>query len=116
MRLAEQLRDARRDAKPTFDTLIDMAGTKISLGKKPERALADVLGVTVKIIDDHKQHGRVPRVWLDKIRAMPDLDETRAEFDADTQRVVELLAENGYTPATIHDSFRRIRTSRAGAK
>jgi hypothetical protein len=116
IRLAEQLRDARRDAKPTFDTLIDMAGTKISLGKRPERALADVLGITVKTIEDHKRHGRVPRVWLETIKALPDLDETRAEFDADTQRVIELLTENGYTPATIQDCFRRIRTSRAGAR
>ncbi|MCP1829118.1 hypothetical protein J2R76_005818 [Bradyrhizobium sp. USDA 4532] len=115
-RLAEQLRDAKRDSKPTFDTLIDMAGTKISLGKRPERALADALGVTVKTLEEHKQHGRVPRMWLDKIRALPDLDETTAEYDHETVRLIELLAENGYTPATIHDSFRRIRTSRAGAR
>ncbi len=115
-RLAEQLRDAKRNSKPTFDTLIDMAGTKISLGKRPERALADVLGISAKTIEEHKQHGRVPRVWLDKIKALPDLDETTAEYDADTQRVIELLAESGYTPAMIHDCFRRIRTSRAGAR
>jgi hypothetical protein len=115
-RLAEQLRDAKRDSKPTFETLADMAGTKIGLGKRPERALADVLGVTVKIIEEHKQHGRVPRVWLDKIKALPDLDETTAEYDADTQRVIELLAESGYTSAMIYDCFRRIRTSRAGAR
>jgi hypothetical protein len=116
IRLAEQLRDARRDAKPTFETLIDMAGTKMSLGKKPERALAEALGVSVRTIQDQKQHGRVPRMWLDKIRSLPDLDETRAEFDADTQRVIELLAESGYSPAAIQDSFRCIRTSRAGAR
>jgi hypothetical protein len=116
LRLAEQLRDAKRDAKPTFDTLIDMAGTKLSLGKRPERTLADALGVTVKNIEDHKQHGRVPRAWLDKIKALPDLDETRAEFDEQTQRVIELLAENGYAPAAIQDCFRRIRTSRAGLR
>jgi hypothetical protein len=74
------------------------------------------LGITVKTIEDHKRHGRVPRVWLDTIKALPDLDETRAEFDADTQRVIELLAENGYTPAMILDCFRQIRTSRAGAR
>jgi hypothetical protein len=116
IRLAEQLRDARRDAKPTFDTLIDIAGTKISLGKRPERALAEALGVPVKIIEDHKLHGRVPRMWLDKIKALPDLDETRAEFDPETQRIIELLAENGYTTATIQDCFRGIRTSRAGPR
>lgn len=115
-RLAEQLRDARRDAKPTYETLIDMAGTKISLTKKPERTLAEALGVPVKTIEDHKRHGRVPRVWLEKIRSLPELDETRAEFDSETQRVIELLAENGYAPAEIQDSFRRIRTSRAGLK
>jgi hypothetical protein len=116
IRLAEQLRDAKRDAKPTYDTLTDMAGTKINFGTRPERALAEVLGVTVKNIEDHKRHGRVPRMWLDKIRALPDLDETSTDFDAETQRVIELLAENGYSAATIQDCFRRIRTSRAGLR
>jgi hypothetical protein len=114
IRLAEQLREARRDAKPTFDTLIDIAGTKLSLGKRPERTLSEVLGVSASTIEDHKKLGRVPRVWLDKIKSLPDLDETRAEFDPPTQRVIELLAESGYRPGAIHESFMRIRTSRAG--
>ena len=73
--LAEKVRDLRRDSKPTFETLLDMAGTKLNLGKKPERVLAEVLGVPVKTVQDHKQHGRVPRMWFDKVRSLPDLDE-----------------------------------------
>ncbi|MBM1169921.1 hypothetical protein [Microvirga arabica] len=115
-RLAEQLRDARKDAKPTFDNLFDMASTKVPLGKNPNRVLADVLGVTTRTIEEHKKLGRVPRGWIEKIRSLPDLDETSSEFDVETKHVIEILSERGYSPQKIRDVFGRIRTSRAGLR
>jgi hypothetical protein len=112
--LAEKLRTARRDAPPTYENLLDMAGAKIRLGRNPERALAEALGVSTKVIQNHKQLGRVPRVWFDKIGALPYADETRAEFDKATRRVVEILSEKDYSPEAIQDAFYRIRTCRAG--
>jgi hypothetical protein len=113
-RLHEQLRDARRDAPPTYQNLLDMASAKVSLGRHPDRALADVLGVSTKTIQNQKHVGRIPRAWLEKIRALPDFDETRAQFEEEARRVIEILAENGYTSEKIRNAFGQIRTSRAG--
>ena len=115
-RMVEQLRVARTDAQPTFDNLIDLAGSKMNLGRRPERTLADVVCVPVSDVEDCKRRGRVPRSWFSKIRAMPDLDETHVQFDAETARIVRLLAEKGLTPDQIHSGFQRIRTSRGGLK
>ena len=115
-RMFEQLRAARTDAQPTFENLVDLASSKINLGRKPERILANVLRVPVKNVEDCKRQGRVPRSWFEKIRAMPNLDETQVQFDAETTRIIRLLAERGLTPEQIHGAFQRIRTSRGGLR
>lgn len=114
LRLAERVREAERDTAPTFENLMDIAGTKMSLGRNPIRAVADVLGVSAKTLEDQRSHGRVRRAWLEKIRALPDLDETRADFHEDAKGIIEILAEKGYSPSAIRDAFGHIRTSRAG--
>lgn len=114
-RMAEQLRAARADAPPSFDNLVDIAGAKIPLGRNPERALAKALGVSVKHVEACK-HGRVPRSWLDKIRNLPEVDETHAKLDAETARVAKLLAAEGLPPEQIYNVFQKIRVSRAGLK
>jgi hypothetical protein len=115
-RMHERLQAARRDAQPTYDNLRDLAETKICLGRKPERVLAKVIGVQTNVIEDCKRHGRVPRTWFEKIGAMPDRDEARAHFDAETVRVIRIISEAGYTPEDIDGIFQRIRTSRGGLK
>ena len=115
-RMAERVRAANAAAPPTFDNLLDIAGTKIPLGRTPDRALAAALAVSVKQVADCRQHGRVPRSWLDKIRSLPNLDETHAKLDAETARVAKLLAIEGFPPEEICGVFQRIRTSRAGLK
>jgi hypothetical protein len=114
--LAKQLQAARRNAPPTFENLIDLAGQKLSLGRHPERALAEVLGVSSRSVAEQKLSGRVPRGWFDKIHALPDLEETRARLDPETKQVVEILAQRGFSPEDIPSVFQRIRTTRVGVK
>jgi len=114
--LAKQLQAARRNAPPTFENLVDLAGRKLNLGRHPEHALAEILGVPPRSIVQQRESGRVPRGWFDKIHALPDLDATQARLDSDTKRVVHILGQQGYSPEDIHDLFQRIRTTRVGVK
>jgi len=114
--LAKQLQAARRNAPPTYENLVDLASKKLNLGRHPERALAEVLGVPLRSVAEQKQSGRVPRGWFEKIHDLPDLDETRAYLDSETKRVVHILGQQGYSPEDIHNVFQRIRMTRAGVK
>jgi hypothetical protein len=115
-RMAEQLRAARSSAQPTFENLIDLAGTKINLGRKPERALSNVLRVPLTAVQECRRLGRVPRAWFEKITALPDLGETHAHIDSQTAHVVRLLADSGHSPEEINAIFQKVRTSRAGLR
>ena len=114
--LAKQLQAARRNAPPTYENLVDLASQKLNLGRHPERALAEVLGVPPRSVAEQKQSGRVPRGWFDKIHDLPDLGETRAHLDSETKRVVHILGQQGYSPEDIHNVFQRIRMTRVGVK
>jgi hypothetical protein len=114
--LAKQLQAARRNAPPTFENLVDLAGRKLNLGRHPERTLADVLGVPPRSVGDQRRSGRVPRGWFDKIHALPDLEPTRTHLDAETKRVVHILGQQGYSPEDVYDLFQRIRRTRTGIK
>ena len=115
-RLVEQLQTARRNAPPTFDNLVDLAGTKIILGRVPERALAKALHVTVNVVQEYKKSCRVPRAWFDKVHALPDLKDTQTQLDPEIKHVVCLLARSGYAPKKIHSAFEQIRSTRTGFK
>jgi hypothetical protein len=115
-RMAEQLRAARNDAQPTYENLVDLAQTKINLGRKPEKALSTAIGVSVAMVEECRRRGRVPRAWFQKVQALPDLDETRQQLDAETTRVARLLAEKGYSVEQIYAAFQHVRANRAGMK
>ena len=114
--LAKQLQAARRNAPPTFENLIDLAGQKLKLGRNPECALAEVLGVSPRSVAEQKRSGRVPRGWFDKIHALPDLEDMRTHLDAKTKTAVELLGKGGCSAELICDLFQHIRTTRVGVK
>jgi hypothetical protein len=115
-RMNKELQAARLNAQPTFANLIDLAETKINLSRNAERALAMALSVPLGTIQERKRAGRVPRVWLQKIQALPDLDETTVQLDLELKKVVAILAENGYSPDAISDVFSRVRITRAGGR
>jgi hypothetical protein len=115
--LAKQLQAAKRNAPPTFANLIDMATPKLRLkGRTPERALAEAIGVPPGEVMERKRAGVVPRIWFDRVHALPELDETTAELSPELRRAVEALADDGFTLDEIHQVVARIRTTRISAK
>jgi hypothetical protein len=115
--MAKQLQAAKRNAPPTYVNLMDMAEPKLSLkGRTPERALADALGVPPSEVVEWKRAGIVPRIWFDRVHALPGLDETTAELSPEVKRVVEALFDDGFSPDEIHQVFVRMRTTRISAK
>lgn len=115
--MAKQLQAARRNAPPTYANLIDIAMPKLSLkARTPERALGEALGVPLSEVIERKRAGTVPRIWFERVHALPEPDETTAELAPEVRRAVEALADDGFTPDEIHQVFALMRTTRISAK